>query len=119
MKDSRQCTNSPNPNPPAPLRLPPPVQLPPLSPPPPCTGRPERLDALKKLAKEYVERPEVKAKAEELRRVLRGDANSGWPSVGGGGGGIFPFPLQEEATIPPFSPFPASSADDADDATSP
>lgn len=38
--------------------------------------RPERLNELKALAKEYLEQPEVKARAEELRRVLRGESNS-------------------------------------------
>lgn len=52
--------------------------------------RPERLNELKALAKEYLERPEVKARAEELRRVLRGESNSGWPSVVGVGGGSLP-----------------------------
>lgn len=50
----------------------------------PCHARVERLDELKALAKEYVQRPEIKARAKELRRVLRGEAgNSGWPSRGG------------------------------------
>ena len=59
----------------------------------------EKLDELKALAKEYVQRPEIKARAKELRRVLRGETgNSGWPTRGfgsddddddddGGGGG--------------------------------
>lgn len=51
-------------------------------------ARVERLDSLKTLAKEYVQRPEVQARAKELRRILRGESNSsGWPSIGGGGGG--------------------------------
>lgn len=49
-------------------------------------ARVERLDSLKALAKEYVERPEVQARAKELRRILRGESsNSGWPSIGSGG----------------------------------
>lgn len=47
----------------------------------------EKLDELKALAKEYTQRPEIKARAEELRRLLRGEnSNSGWPSIGRGGG---------------------------------
>ncbi|CAN0132860.1 unnamed protein product [Ectocarpus sp. 4 AP-2014] len=49
--------------------------------------RVEKLDELKALAKEYTQRPDIKARAEELRRVLRGEnSNSGWPSIGRGGG---------------------------------
>lgn len=48
----------------------------------------EKLDELKALAKEYVQRPDIKARAKELRRVLRGESgNLGWPSRGGYRGG--------------------------------
>lgn len=62
--------------------------------------RPERLSELKALAKEYLKRPEVKARAEELRRVLGGESNSGWPSVVGVGSGS----LQGEGDTSQVSP---------------
>lgn len=73
----------------------------------------EKLDELKALAKEYVQRPEIKARAKELRRVLRGETgNSGWPTRGNardddddddgrdGGGGAAEAPV----SVPPPPP---------------
>lgn len=66
-----------------------------MTPPPPLflglslntCNREEKLDGLKTIAKEYLERPEIKARTEELRRLLSGEAVLGRPSVFGGEGG--------------------------------
>lgn len=71
--------------------------------PPSLWHRQEKLDGLKALAKEYVKRPEIQARAEELRRLLRGEANTGWLSTGVGGSAAVP--LQERSY---FSPQPPS-----------
>lgn len=44
--------------------------------------RPEKLKELKDVAKEYARRPEVKARIEELQRVLNGETGFGLPGFG-------------------------------------